>query len=174
MLLTALETAKAIGAEQCSPMEETEHTLQPAKHTNSLGRAKMLFHTGLPTLIETIHQHNGFKLKVRPSAQTPSPKHMELTSPSSLLPAPQAPICWSTISTPSIWKQRPGMRPKHPTKAEGHRRPLNSRWYMAAALPPKHPPWQAQHIPPDIRPWHCPMRWKKGSGKLAQKVWPGF
>ena len=55
MLLITLEAAKAIGAERSSPMEKARQELQPGRHTHPLGRAKMLFHTVLPTLIKTTH-----------------------------------------------------------------------------------------------------------------------
>lgn len=84
--------------------------------------------------------------RVRPSAKTPSPKLFTVAS----LPAHE-PFSTSTSST---WSHRAGIRPLHPTKAGDHRSPLNSEWYLAATLPPQHPPWQAQHIPQGIRTWH--------------------
>lgn len=175
MLLTALETAKAIGAEQCSPMEETGQMLQPAKCTNSLGRAKMLFHTGLPTLRQPIStqvqakgqtlctdtkpQAHGVDFSQQPPSHSTSPhmlvhhlhtQHMKSEARNETQTPHQS---WGT-------QEAPEFKMIHSCSSSPKASNLAS---------PAH-----RHIPPDIRPWHCPMRWKKGSGKLAQKVWPGF
>lgn len=88
----------------------------------------------LLTLIKTTHHHNRLKWRVRPSAPTLSLRHIKLTS-SSLFPALQ--VLHAGLPLSHSAQEITG-------QARGSQ---NLGWYLAAALPPKHPSWQAPAHP---------------------------